>query len=621
MAAVPSSPSPGEEVLSPASPSPSVFSRPSSSRRLSSQTSLSNSTSCNLPESPSWHFPGPSSKYHIREKPKRHTRFSSTVTTPVGPVLSTASRAHRRTQSALQNQAQRISPPSSAVGSRKSSLSRFPVFYSAMIPKTPVKSPAHMRLQDSPFSDYFTDEARSTFAPFTPSGPAQWHAPSQDVQNLLLRLSKLQGQLMRSGDYEKEVVKIVRAGVDEIDAEIDALFNLTRNAQEPALKDSALFMDEGEGAPQDMPLEETHDLVVPNGTAGSVTESTIEEEIEEAARDEQLAEAQQILQDLTNAQEELRKRHAEMVELNDQQVNELEDRDHKIEQLQTENEALKSDISFDHSELLFLKLQMKSLELELEELADNDYRIVHVHKNGRLETKRAKSDSIMHTMNGWRQDWHDVDLRLRRRRSQYSSYSSSDSERTSEADLKGTVLGEDGDWCVETVKEGKERVSSILIRRVDKHMSNQAKADADKTGDESMPMYTNQGCQTAGEWTPRASYSEHAIQTDLTLEPREDVHAQLLSAATEQATVQLYPDGDSRSDASEGAEEDRVDCEDEDDCAITTSPSTMQDSPVIQPESAQHSNMLSRKSAWAELWHGLGQLAGTGAWDDEEEEA
>ncbi|KAF2766096.1 hypothetical protein EJ03DRAFT_191285 [Teratosphaeria nubilosa] len=620
MAAVPSSPSPGEEVLSPPSPSPSVFSRPSSLRRLSSHTSLSNSTSCNLPESPSWHFPGPSSKYHIREKPKRHTRFSSTVTTPVGPVLSTASRAHRRTQSALQSHAHRFSPPSSAAGSRKSSLSRFPAFNATMIPKTPVKSPAHMRLQDSPFSDYFTDDARSTFAPFTPGGPAQWHAPSPDVQNLLLRLSKLQGQLMRSGEYEKATVEVVRAGVDEIDAELDALFNLTRSTPEPRLKDSAFFMDEGEGASQETPLEETHEEVV-NGTAGSVTESIIEEEVEEDARDEQIAEAQQILQDLTNAQEELRKRHAEMVELNDRQVNELEERDHKIEQLQTENEALKSDISFDHSELLFLKLQMKSLELELEELADNDYRIVHVHKNGSLETKRAKSDSIMHTMNGWRQDWHDVDLRLRWRRSQYSSYSSSDSERNSEADSKGTVLGEDGDWYVETVKEGKERVSSILIRRVDKDKSDQAKADADHPADEGMPMYTNQGCQTAGDSTPRASYSEQAIQTEPTLEPREDIYAQLLPAATVQTTLRLYTDDDSRSDAFKGAEEDDVERADEDDCAITTSASTVQNSPVIQPAEEQRSDTPSRKSAWAELWHGLGQLAGTGAWDEEEEEA
>jgi hypothetical protein len=306
-----------------------------------------------------------------------------------------------------------------------------------------------------------------------------------------------------------------------------------------------------------------------NGDADYTEEQT------RAETDYQLIEAQEILENITKASEELRKRKAEISEMNNAQAEEIEERDHEIERLRSENEALKSDLGFDHSELLFLKLQMNAIEMEVDELADNDYRIVHVNPDGRRQTKRAKKDMIMLEMNRWREDWHDVESRFQRRMSQYGDQSVDGEDRTVKKEARPKKDGDDAEWRLETVREGRERIASITVRRLDGGA--QCDGITDKKYDATKPTYVSQSCQTPAT-APK--YADSSVQTDISLSPWEDVFDE--------------------------PEDDETVHQDEDDCAITTSDTTREPSPTI----AAQEPTPAHKSAWAELWEGLGQLAG-----------
>lgn len=83
---------------SPCPPSPSPSPSPSL-HSLHYRDAASPSTPSPATSSPSFHVPGPSSRFNQRERTRpAHTRHKSTYT-PQGPVLSTEKRAHRRAQS------------------------------------------------------------------------------------------------------------------------------------------------------------------------------------------------------------------------------------------------------------------------------------------------------------------------------------------------------------------------------------------------------------------------------------------------------------------------------------------------------------------------------------------
>ncbi|KAK5112156.1 hypothetical protein LTR62_004499 [Meristemomyces frigidus] len=441
-------------------------------------------------------------------------------------------------------------------------------------PLTPAKQTTRLGdghfAHDSPFSDYFTDDARSIE---NISGGAVYNAPSSQTQQMLVRMSKLQAQLMRAGEEGQDVLNIVGRKLNEIESGIDALHSQTRIGAD--MDDSGLFMDD----------EEERDVSRP-GSVGTAWRPRLEEidvitpEERQAERDYQLVEAQRVLESVTRAQEELRQRHKELVELNNTHVEEIEDREQEMGRLRSENETLRADLQLDHSELLFMKLQIKALEEELDEEEENDSPV------GKPSIRRPRRDQILADMNQWRNDWYNVAARFRRRRSKYGLDQHDDQVKAD--DDTPAIIAEGGEWQLETIKRrgtGGNRINSITSRRLSRT------AQLDNTNN--------------AEREPQV-YSTHAS----TIQPN-------LSRESGSSTVNEDDIGDE--DGEDAAS----------DYAITTSPSTPNSaSPLLAPQDSVSNKPLQTqllpspaarsKSAWKELWDGLSSFAGMASEDEEE---
>ncbi|KAK4953212.1 hypothetical protein LTR10_008918 [Elasticomyces elasticus] len=508
-----------------------------------------------------FHYPtGPSSRFHISDRrPPLHARYKSTFTTPTSPQLSTERRAaHRRTQSTAQvtsihAQGALTTPPSSEYS--RSPLLRYASTSSmaSVRPMTPAKR--DMRLQDSPFSDYFTDDGRSPVD--VTAGAAAYDAPSSETQQMLGRLHKLQAQLMRSSDVsERDALNVVGRKLGEIDAELEALHSQTRMPLD--MEDSGLFVDDDEEPPPSpspkvsSPAKELeyHDLTPENKIA---------------EQDYQLLELQSVLDAAKTANAELRKSYEELVKSHDKHIQQSEDRQQEVERLQTENEELRSDLGFDHSELLFLKLQMKSIKVEVGQAAED----------GGEDGLFAWRDRTLEESDRWHTDWRDVDARFRRRRSKYGVLSAEERQRASKKASRPDEVEEDA-WRLETVKKVRGMVDSITITRIESGAHQPPPGPTD--GVEEQAEAGAEDVHTQPPSSAPKEYASNGTQTEAESEPE----------AFEQDSEYDYED-------------------DESDCAITTSPNTPeQQSPVIRgmvPSSKT-------KTAWKELWEGLSSLAG-----------
>ena len=483
----------------------------------------------------------------------------------------------------------------------------------AHLPVTPAKSerPQSSMLHDSPFSDYFTDEARSTFQ-HTPERAAMYDEPSSEAQQLLVRLNNLQSTLMRGGS-EREALNIVGRRMSLIELELNALHSQTRLPAE--LEDSGLFLDDDEVEMHEIDRDNT-----PNGYTASVLPSAgldgafdhrDEMELDWGRRpsqtDKLLLEARSTLDAVTKAQEQLRQRHEELRELNDNHVIQIEERDEELEKLRSENEALKSDLGFDHSELLFLKLQYKALEVDVDGAeSDEDHE------------KQEKRGSLLDQLDRWRSDWHDVEDRFKRRRKRYGVLEKTGRGSIMENDTE-VDSEERSDWELQTVKQGQGRVSSITIRRVSKTGIDWSEGEAHdepesdsklensekpvmsstdcKTSDNesthvseiAKPTMADIGCQAAFE-TPPPSASSKPAYTDQSTQAN-------LPPRLEEVEMELFPDTTS----------DDTSDRDPDECAITTSPPSDDEGEYGDDELAP---MV--KTAWQELCEGLANLAGVG---------
>ncbi|KAK5136039.1 hypothetical protein LTR08_004293 [Meristemomyces frigidus] len=710
--------------------------------------SPSPSTSTSTPtSSPGWHFPGPSSKYHLRARPK-HPRASTSAYTPCAPQLSTESRAAVRRAQSQQAVVQVVHvlglmtpPPPSPLG--RMSRSSWSVHSSSTSSRgdgkdgevavrsaggarcfaTPAKQRARTLTLEgsvglpSPYSDYFTDEARSlgdsrrrrpNTADMTgarsrmgvgvdvTAGGACYAAPSSETQQLLVRLNKLQAQLMRgdAGAEKGQALKIVGRKMGEIDLELFALCS-------QSMDDSGSFLEDEE----DNPTEACEARVDPAVSAPAADDEYAPTAAHKRAeRDFQLLEAQRVLANVTKAQEELRKRHAELALLNERHVLQIEARDQAIEQLRSENEGLQADLGFDHSELLFLKLQMEALEVD----------------GGGVREGRA---GVVQAMELWRGDWWDVQARVKRRQRKCGVAVSPERSRGAGAGGLAEEEGGAGEWKVEVVRERVgRRVSRIVVRRLGGSDVRTPAAFAGTSDDDGggvlrrfssssssfsaherpgtgareavttpagllssptptarMPTtdgaalaalcsdrgilpsavdvsprhsaeYVHQGTQTdgfadVGHAVPPVEYcageeegdgdgdggeSERDGEEEEEEEEEEEQEQEEQEEEEQEEQEQEERDGDSKAPEAEeyeDYEEEEASASDSD-CAITTSPPTPQSSPVIhamrkqQPaQDPQRTTPLSaeppppsssRKSAWQELWEGLGQLAGGG---------
>lgn len=559
----------------------------------------------------SWHFPGPSSKYHQRERSHsyQHSRFQFTYN-PQGPVLSTEKRAaHRRRVSSGINV---LTPPGSECG--RSPLGRFHSYSSSTSalstnmtipdPTTPAKSPDLRRyngLQGSPFSDYFTDDDRDV-----DHAHAAYTGPISETQELVIRMQKLQAQLMREEEGDS-ILNIVWRKMSDIENEVHALHSQTRMS--PELEDSGLFMDdtideaispalvvmiahpveEGKELLERVVQGEAPDVRQHNAAARQWTERGVQTEKQgdevtpankQAEHDLAMLEAQRVFANVSNAQDQLRQRYAEFRELNHASAVEIEAKEQELEQLRSENERLRSDLAFDHSELLFLKLQFKALEVEVADLEGSE----HVS-----EIMRTR---ILKETKNWRTDWQAVEHKFKSRLNDSGMFSKHHGELRSQPPVEQCPPNDDAEWHLETVqKDHGRRVQSITIRRL--RSSSPLPADQLQESTylaESPPIrvptlqYAGQSTQT----TPQAPPAPHTVDQ---------------ATQTEPASQQPAPNDAGDSDLSSS----------EDDAGPTiVQPASLPsstDSPVPQP--------AQKKTAWQDLWTGLTIIAG---FVDEDEE-
>lgn len=490
--------------------------------------------------------------------------------------------------------------------------------HNGALPATPAKP--HRRtssVQNSPFSDYFTDDARSVDS----------NVPSTETKHLLVRMNKLQSQLMRdsSSDAGRNALRIVSAKLDEIEREF-AVLHAQINAPSFAVEDSGIFSDEEEADtkhahPEGRRSEPYLDTV--NGSMELPPEPTTIAEFR-AERDWFILRTQELLDGLRFTQSELSKRFTEVRLLNEEHNAQIEERDTQIEQLRSENEGLRSDLGFEYSELLFLKLQMKSLEVDMDAINED----VDISGTAISKEKAAKKNRILSEMDRWRSDWQDVKGRFKRRRSRYGV--SPDRRDSLSVDGEASPATGEAEWHLQTVKEGHGRVTSLTIKRMDSSYGASIE-ETSGTADTADPLnidigdsatlgatdyqasdqkpdleghqITTQG--TASE--PQIAASSTQQQTHIYVEHGTQTEYQPLISQDEEVEDEdddenrLFPFDHQQNepDAEEGDEEE------EEDCAITTSsePSDVEDEEEVETPKPT-------KTAWQELWESLQNLTG-----------
>lgn len=488
----------------------------------------------------------------------------------------------------------------------------------------------------SPFSDYFTDDGRS------PGFEAEGRG--REVQRLLVRLNEVGAMVMRAGEDGLDgrgVGRIVERKVDELEAALERAL-----AGREGVGDSAIFMEDEEGSPSQRArrggrrVHGVDDLPTPST---SPTKATQESE-------RLLHTARHVLKRVSFAQEELRSRHEELQQLHTAHSMELEDREQAIETLSAENEQLKADLGFGRSELLFLKLQMEGLKVELGE------------EGGLSEKGKDYLESGFKFM---REDWRQIEEGFRKR---------GENGGKREAEYGDTARDNEGagEWTVQLQRErsGKvQRVSAVrqLIQQSDTiaeedvqlsvedsttlkssitdpepqrpHLTTRDsscqthaflfRANSNLNLNTQAPQATRKPPKTDSPTTPTTiTYTSQAIQT--TPSRRESSTASI--TASETSSIEEYadpaegPDGDSAADQVVFALP-PVALEhpghEVDECAVTSASEVNvedhEEDEEVRPRRAGvvwgvEPERLGRgkKTAWQELWDSLGNLAGMG---------
>jgi hypothetical protein len=488
-------------------------------------------------------------------------------------------------------------------------------------PTTPAKTQRRTSsFQNSPFSDYFSDDARSSLR-------SSASAPSNETKALLVRMNKLQSQLMRdqSSPTGQEAIGIVQKKLREIELEVNALQSDSRSTH----ADSGIFIPEdGEAVRSPMHSRGPSCQSTLSSLDGSFVFSEDGAAIKryKEERDWYLSRMQELLKDLGSVQAELRQRHDDFKELHDLHSSAMEEKEAQIERLQSENEGLRQDLGFEYSELLFLKLQMKSLEVDVDQLRD-------VPSHGAVDgKKREQINHILSEMDRWRtdSDWQDVESRFKRRRTMYGIPTS---PIRTEGKRMGSIPAEDADWSLETVREGRGRVTSLTIKRTDSSSSHPSvltswRASSSETDVAAAPVPLSGTTGVAGDRSgsppqvhsereatagPTRGYTESWTQTDFTLLPPLDEEDHLFLETDD------YEEGPTHEDGTDSDHHHHHD----DDCAVTSSSEADEeelyqdieddDETVVQEPVTSDPH----KSAWKELWSSLHSFTGMPEEDDD----
>ncbi|KAJ9623411.1 hypothetical protein H2203_005670 [Taxawa tesnikishii (nom. ined.)] len=475
------------------SPREGAISQMSSTNSASSSSASASSSS----QPPGWHFPGPSSRYHKREKP--------------------------------------------------------------------------FLLQDSPFSDYFSDVTRSV-----DRKQPQYALPTPETQKLLLRLNNLGSEILRC-DPTAVAAEELSGKLDALEAALTA--PQTQSRQPVELADSGLFMDEPSPEEQPSPEEVTpsksRESSLPFLLDGAADEpDEPDEEVEESPEEEVqdttpkkkkiddrlLKEACSVMKRVSRANESLRRRYEEVRRLNDQRILQMEDSAQEVLSLKSENESLKADLGFDHSELLFLKLQLKALEVQVDGLFDRDH-----DANADVDDEQYRRKILLvDDLDRWKADWDDVDARLRRRREKHGIVSSTP-EKLAKA-RNSERKDDEGDWKLDMTRKRHGRVQSITIKRLST-VAMMDGADGDVDADEETLVEESVGM---GMQERRAQYAEQATQTE-EVESEAVVEEKHAPEDSDEEEVQFVYDNDE--DEMEDDRHDYQEEEDEDEEDISPLPS------------------------------------------------
>jgi len=261
-------------------------------------------------------------------------------------------------------------------------------------PCTPHRDQLKRVLEPSPaFSNYFSDDESSPSSTTVPK-----LSPSQS--NLLGRLNAIGRQILRKdpGEHERSILS----------AELDAL-EQTLNAPEPQsreppdIDDSGLFVDDG-------PEDETE--------IKTETEESSDLEASVAVAQEQLMEQARKRDELVIRVErlnrELRKRYEEIKVLcpsqtiyrfvlltlyqhiNDLAIERLESSAQEILKLRSENHKLQAESHHSSSDFLFLKMQLRAIEVQ-----------------AALHMDSTEGSELKESVEQWKMDWKAADARVK----------------------------------------------------------------------------------------------------------------------------------------------------------------------------------------------------------------
>ena len=464
------------------------------------------------------------------------------------------------------------------------------------------------KLQDSPYSDYFTDDGRENG-----DEDATYHAPSAETQQLLVRMNKLQAQLMRGDEdvSEHDMLHVFGRKIDELEVQLGTLHSQTR--QPPDLDDSGLFMEDEESSEEQESQAETpnetnfmsHHKESKNELLNGLRIAT---EDDQESQDRLLDEAQKVFANVAKLEKQIFEHRAEMKEMKLNHTTQNEDYEQQIAILKDENEALKSDLGFDQTELLFLKLQHKALEVQVETFHEAARRLETYAPEIVEDIQQARRNKIYEEMRRWELEWERVNKRHRDRRVKHGLPVTEMAENGLLESAIGENSDELGDWKLETVKKGESGVESITITRSSPRdlASNEAGGDHGEEQDAPTPIQlwdlgaqlssmTDSGPKAhAGMGTQQMAYIDQSTQTEL-------------SALESWLLVDTYQVEDAGSQA------------DGEDCAITTSSEDnndddrdMSSSTIPSGDNRKEEGAVksSVRAAWQDLWKGLADLAG-----------
>ncbi|TIA47312.1 hypothetical protein D6C79_04712 [Aureobasidium pullulans] len=632
------------------------------SSSVSSQTSQGSQSASTTPSGPpsgaprtkSWHVPGPSTRYHKSE----HARPK--------PTARSSTQQHIRNQSSLSARSSYTEASGTASPLARLNFTRdSPKDYShnpndtikaRNNPATPLRSPHlasnnfnNLRFQGSPFSDYFTDDTRSVDhnAPYHPSDPGQ---------KLVLRLNNLGADIMRLGLQEDSVSDFneklctLEAMVNDgafsdagsLTEERDRRYSFPgrlsedhsqgheareRNLLSPEHSNKSRLSDvwmadacEYADTFTQTEAESQRGLAIAYATSTTQTEEEAPKDLAESAvwvndytdvstqttNDRLVADLQEVVERLAKANDSLRHRYDQSKDVCDTQAVQIEELTTQLMIVKSENDSLKQDLGFDHSELLFLKLQLQALEVQKENYDHNNHVL------------------LAEDFAQWKADWDSVDARLRSRR-QKNRVTSADIKDLPSLDTETPVNPEDqGNWQLETRKHRHGRVHSITLKRVDEPEAEEEDAPLiDSHFDiPASPVvktvYSEQSTQTEeapsevqGTQTEEPSAITQGTQTDIALPfARTEIKAQHTKP------IEAFEPEDEIEDESEDEAEDEI----EDEKVISQPQSPPTQSPCCEKEHLctacgdkidySSEDEADTKTPWRELCDGLVAFAG-----------